>query len=49
MLSRFIGAAEESGIDGVVRICSDNPIQNAFCLMSRACPFDSYRWHFYIL
>ncbi len=25
VLSRFIGAAEESGIDGVVRICSDNP------------------------
>lgn len=25
VLSRFIGAAEENGVDGVVRICSDNP------------------------
>jgi spore coat polysaccharide biosynthesis protein SpsF len=25
VLSRFIGAAEQNGIDGVVRICSDNP------------------------
>lgn len=25
VLSRFIGAAEANGIDGIVRICSDNP------------------------
>ena len=25
VLSRFIGAAEENNIDGIVRICSDNP------------------------
>lgn len=25
VLQRFIGAAEENGIDGIVRICSDNP------------------------
>ena len=25
VLSRFIGAAEANGVDGVVRICSDNP------------------------
>lgn len=25
VLSRFIGAAEENGLDGIVRICSDNP------------------------
>ena len=25
VLSRFIGAADENGIDGIVRICSDNP------------------------
>lgn len=25
VLSRFIGAAETNGIDGIVRICSDNP------------------------
>lgn len=25
VLSRFIGAAEENGVDGIVRICSDNP------------------------
>ena len=25
VLSRFIGAAEEYGVDGIVRICSDNP------------------------
>ncbi len=25
VLSRFIGAAEVNGFDGIVRICSDNP------------------------
>lgn len=25
VLSRFIGAAEANGVDGIVRICSDNP------------------------
>lgn len=25
VLSRFIGAAESNGVDGIVRICSDNP------------------------
>ena len=25
VLSRFIGAAEENKVDGIVRICSDNP------------------------
>ncbi len=25
VLNRFIGAAEENGIDGIVRVCSDNP------------------------
>lgn len=25
VLNRFIGAAEENGVDGIVRICSDNP------------------------
>lgn len=25
VLSRFVGAAEEHGVDGIVRICSDNP------------------------
>lgn len=25
VLNRFIGAAEQNGIDGIVRICSDNP------------------------
>ena len=25
VLSRFIGAAESNGIDGIVRVCSDNP------------------------
>lgn len=25
VLSRFLGAAEDNGVDGIVRICSDNP------------------------
>ena len=39
VLSRFIGAAEENDVDGIVRICSDNPFldwHGVAALMERA-------------
>ena len=38
VLQRFIGAAEENGIDGIVRICSDNPFLDVdgLCQLARA-------------
>lgn len=32
VLSRFIGAAEDNNVDGIIRICSDNPFLDWHCV-----------------